>query len=164
MGFRVDEPVPVRRAVVGCLALALLGVVAVVLVRPTIFVFAEPRDEGAMVLGSTAIVGDGPVTRDVVMARPRGWDGEVDVGGGRVQLRLIVAPARFGAVSVVSAASPVAEDCPIEIDDDRLTDCDGRAWTFEGLPLDSADPPLDRFPVTVEGGSVMVDLTRTLEE
>jgi hypothetical protein len=57
----------------------------------------------------------------------------------------------------------MADDCPIEIAADRLTDCDGRAWTFEGVPLDPADEPLDRFPVTVEDGTVEVDLTRRLD-
>lgn len=159
----MDEPVPIRRAVIGCLALAVLGILAVVLVRPAIFVFAEPRDDSSVVLGTTAIVSEGPVIRDVVIARSRGWDGEVDAGGGRAQLRLIVAPGLFGAVTVVAAASPMADDCPIEIAADRLTDCDGRAWTFEGVPLDPADEPLDRFPVTVEDGTVEVDLTRRLD-
>ncbi len=160
----MDEPVPVRRAVIGCLALAVLGIVAVVLVRPAIFVFAEPRDDSAVVLGTTAMVAEGPVTRDVVMARSRGWDGEIDAGGGRVQVRLIVAPSRFGAVSVVAGASPVTDDCAIEVAADRLTDCEGRAWTFEGDPLDPADPPLDRFAVTVDAGNVVVDLTRLADD
>ncbi|HEY6609461.1 MAG TPA: hypothetical protein VI277_09720 [Candidatus Limnocylindria bacterium] len=159
----MDEPVPVRRAVIGCLALAVLGIVAVVLVRPAIFVFAEPRDDSAVVLGTTAIVSQGPVIRDVVMARSRGWAGEVDAGGGRVQLRLIVAAGRFGAVTVVAGASPMTDDCPVEIGADRLTDCEGRAWTFGGDPLDPTDEPLDRFPVTIEDGSVKVDLTRPLD-
>jgi hypothetical protein len=157
----MDEPVPVRRAVVGCLILAILGVVAVVLVRPAIFVFAEPRDDTAVVLGTSRMVADGPVIRDVVMARPRGWAGEIDAGDGNVQLRLFVAPSRFGGIAVVAAASPVRPDCPLEIGADRYTDCDGREWSHEGDPLDAADPPLDRFEVTIDAGNVVVDLTRT---
>ena len=80
-----------------------------------------------------------------------------------MQLAIIVGPSRFGGLAAVAAASPVADDCPVEIGADRLTDCDGRGWTFEGLPLDSADPALARFPVEVVSGSVTVDLTR-LEE
>jgi hypothetical protein len=156
----MDEPVPVRRAIVGCLVLALLGVVAVVLVRPAIFVFADPRDDTAVVLGSSSMVDTGPVSRDVVLARARGWAGEMDAGGGRAQLRLIVAPSRFGGVAVVAGASPVREDCPLEIRADRFIDCDGREWSHEGDPLDPSDPSLDRFPVTIDAGNVVVDLTR----
>jgi hypothetical protein len=156
----MDEPVPVRRAVIGCLLLAVLGVVAVALVRPAIFVFAEPRGDAAVVLGPSSIVNEGPVVRDVVLARARGWAGEVDAGGGRAQLRLIVAPSRFGGVTVMAGASPVREDCVLEIAADRFTDCDGRQWSHEGDPLDPADPPLERFPVTIDGGNVVADLTR----
>jgi hypothetical protein len=63
----------------------------------------------------------------------------------------------------VAAASSVAEDCPIEIGADRLVDCEGRAWTYAGLPIDSADPPLQRFPVEVDAGTVLVDFTRTVD-
>ena len=33
---------------------------------------------------------------------------------------------------------PGRSDCPVEIGADRLTDCDGRAWTFDGIPIDPA--------------------------
>jgi len=156
----MDEPVPIRRAVIGCLLLAILGVAAVVLVRPAILLFAEPRDDSAVVLGSSQLAVDGPVVRDVILARPRGWSGEIDADDGHAQLRLFVAPSRFGGYAVVAAASPIRSDCPLEIRADRYVDCDGHEWTHEGDPLDAADPPLDRFEALLDAGNVVVDLTR----
>lgn len=158
----MDEPVPVRRAVVGCLLLALLGIAAIALVRPTILLFADPRDDSNVVMGGAAMADGGPVERGVVLGRSYGWAGESPADGGRVELAVIVASGRTGGLTTVAAASPVEEDCPLAIGDDRLTDCDGRAWSLEGFPLDPADPPLDRFPTTVDDGSVTVDFTRTL--
>jgi hypothetical protein len=159
----MDEPVPIRRALIGCGALAVLGIVAVLLVRPAIFTFAEPRDDSVVTMGTlTAATSTGPFRHDVILSRSYGWDGEQDAGDGHVQMGVIVSPATFGGISAVAAASPVEEPCPLEIGADRLTDCAGRQWTLDGLPLDAADPPLDRFPVTVEDGTIVVDLTRTL--
>jgi hypothetical protein len=159
----MDEPVPIRRAAIGCLLIALAGLAVALIVRPAIFTFSTPRDDTAVIVATVAEAQAGPLRREVILTRAYGWDGERDAGDGRVQLALIVAPSRFGGLAVVAAASPVADDCAVEIGGDRLTDCDGRGWTFEGLPLDPADPPLARFPVEVSAGSVTVDLTR-LEE
>jgi hypothetical protein len=159
----VDEPVPIRRAVAGFLLLAVLGVAAVALVRPAIFVFAEPRDDRAVVLGSSQIAVDGPVQRDVILARPRGWAGEIQIDDGHAQLRLLVAESRFGGLAVVAGASPIREHCPLEIRADRYVDCAGHEWSHEGDPLDPADPPLDRFGVRFDAGNVVVDLTRTTD-
>jgi hypothetical protein len=160
----MDEPVPVRRAVVGCLLLALLGIGVVLLVRPAIFLLAPPRGDDAVTVATGAEAAAGPIRRDVLLSRSYGHDGEQDAGDGRVQLALIVAPSRFGGVAVVSAASPVAVACPVEIQVDRLVDCDGRAWTLEGLAIDAADPPLQRFAVEVVDGAVVADLTEVLAE
>lgn len=157
----MDEPVPVRRAAVGCLLIGVAALAVALLVRPAIFTFATPRDDGAVIVATAAEVQAGPLLREVILTRSYGWEGELDAGDDRVQLSVIVAPSRFGGVAVVAAAS--AEDCAVEIGADRLTDCGGRSWTFEGLPLDSADAPLDRFAVEVDAGSVTVDFTR-LEE
>lgn len=159
----MDEPVPVRRAAVGCLVLAIGAIVLALLVRPAIFSVAPPRDDSAVTVGTSTEIASGPRIREVVLARAHGWDGERPAGDGRVQLALVLAPSRFGGFSAVAAASPVEPDCALEVGADRLVDCAGRAWTFEGVPLDSAHPPLDRFPVSVEDGSVRVDLTRTIE-
>ncbi|HEX5039111.1 MAG TPA: hypothetical protein VFW95_03130 [Candidatus Limnocylindria bacterium] len=159
----MDEPVPVRRALLGCGALAVIGIVAVLLVRPAIFTFAEPRDDSVVTMGTlSAATSTGPTRHDVILARSYGWDGEQGAGDGRVQMSVIVSPVTLGGIAAVAAASPVEEDCPLEIRPDRLVDCDDRQWTLDGLPLDPADPPLDRFPINVEDGNVVVDLTRTL--
>jgi hypothetical protein len=159
----MDDPPPIRRAAVGCLVLALLGIVAVIAVRPAIFFFAEPRDDRAVVLGDSRMAADGPVVRDVILARSRGWAGEIETDDGHVQLRLLVASSRFGGVAVVAATSPLGNDCALEIRADRYEDCEGRQWTHEGDPLRSGDPPLDRFPAALDGGNVVVDLTRTAD-
>jgi hypothetical protein len=160
----MDEPVPIGRAAAGCLAIAVVGLVVALLVRPLIFSVAPPRDDSVVTVAAAADVRTAPVERDVLLGRSYGWDGERDAGDGRVQLRLIVAPARFGGVAVLNGSSPVADDCPVDIGADRLTDCDGRAWTFEGDPLDSADPPLQRFPASSESGTITADLTRLLDQ
>lgn len=159
-----DEPVPIRRAAIGCLLLALLGLGAAALVRPAIYLLAPPRDDARVIVGTLAELGSGPIERDQLLGRSYGHDGEVDAGEGRAQIRLIVAPAGFGAASVVNAASPLEEDCPAEIGADRLLDCEGRAWTYQGLPIDSADPPLERFAVQIEDGAIVADLTKPIGE
>jgi len=159
----MDEPVPVRRALLGCGALAVIGIVAVLLVRPAIFTFAEPRDDSVVTMGTlTAATSAGPTRHDVILSRSYGWDGEQDAGDGRVQMSVIVSPVTLGGIAAVAAASPVEADCPLEIRPDRLVDCADRQWTLDGLPLDPADPSLDRFPINVEDGTVVVDLTQTL--
>lgn len=156
----MDEPVPVRRALVGCLLIFLAVLVVALAVRPAIFTFSTPRDDTAVAVASAGEVRGEALRREVVLTRSYGWDGERDAGDGRVQLGIIVAPIQFGGIAAVAAASPLAADCPVEPVGDRLTDCDGREWSFDGLPLDPSLPPLDRFPVSVESGTVVVDLTR----
>jgi hypothetical protein len=159
----MDEPVPVRRALLGCAAITIVGIVAVLLVRPAIFTFAEPRDDSVVTMGTfAAVTSGGPTRHDVILSRSYGWDGEVDAGDGHVQMSVIVSPVTIGGIAAVAAASPVADDCALDIGADRLTDCADRQWTLDGLPLDPADPPLDRFPISVEDGTVFVDLTQTL--
>lgn len=159
-----DEPVPIRRAAVGCLVLALVGLGAAALVRPAIFVLAPPRDDARVIVGTLSELSSGPIRRDQLLATSYGHDGEIDAGDGRVQVGLVIAPAGFGAATVVNAASPVEEECPVEIGPDRLLDCAGRAWTYAGLPIDLADPPLERFGVEIEDGAIVVDLTETVGE
>jgi hypothetical protein len=158
-----DEPVPVRRAVVGCLVIALLGFGLAALVRPLIFSVAPPRDDSVVIVAQAPELVDGPILRDVVLSRSYGWDGEVDAGDGRVQLPIVISQLTPGTATAVAATSPVSEACPIEIGADRLVDCGGRTWTYAGLPIDTADPPLQRFPVEIDAGSVFVDFTRTVD-
>ena len=159
-----DEPVPIRRAAIGCLLLAMLGLGAAALVRPAIYLLAPPRDDARVIVGTLTEVGSGPIARDQLLGRSYGHHGEIDAGDGRVQIRLIVAPSGFGAATVLNAASPSAEDCPVEIGADRLIDCEGRAWTFQGLPIESGDPPLQRFPAEIENGAIVADLTAVVDE
>jgi hypothetical protein len=159
----MDEPVPIRRAAVGCLLIAVAGLALALIVRPAIFSLAPARDDAAVVVATAAEVADGPITRDVLLARSYGWDGERDAGDGRAQIKLIVAPGPFAGVTAVAAASPLAADCPLEVVQVGLTDCEGRAWTLDGTPLEAGLPPLDRFPVEVSAGSVIVDMTRTID-
>ncbi len=159
-----DEPVPIRRAAIGCLVIALLGLGAAALVRPAIYLLAPPRDDARVIVATLTELDAGPIARDQVLARSYGHDGERDAGEGRVQIRLIIAPGSFGAATVVNAASPLDEDCRVEIGADRLFDCEQRAWTYQGLPIDSADPPLERFAVQIESGAIVADLTKPIDE
>lgn len=158
----MDEPIPIRRVLVGFALILLLVLAVMLLVRPTIFTLAPPRDDTVVAVGTLNEVSARTGRIDVVLSDSYGWAGERDAGDGRTQLSVIVGPTTTG-LAAVNAASPVADDCPVEISADRLTDCDGRSWTFAGLPIDSADPPLERFPITVDGGSVLVDFTRTID-
>lgn len=159
----MDDPVPVRRWLVGCATVALLVVAVLLLLRPAIFTITPPRGDAAVVVAALAEVGDEPIRREVVLRRSYGWAGEVGAGDGRVQLTLLIARSPSGAVTAVNAASSAGGGCPVENLADRLTDCDGRTWTFEGVAIDAGDP-LERFPVTIDGGSVIVDLTRRVGE
>ena len=125
----MDEPVPIRRAAIGCLLIALAGLALALIVRPAIFSFSTPRDDSAVVVATASEVVDGPIRRDVLLARSYGWPGEIDAGDGRVQLSVIVAPAPFAGVTVVPAASPLAR---------RLSarDRPGRARRLRGSSLD----------------------------
>ena len=158
-----DEPVPVRRALVGCLVIAVVGLGLAALVRPLIFSVAPPRDDSVVIVAQAGELDDGPLRREVLLGESYGWDGEVDAGDGKAVVTIILAPALGGGAVASVAASPVEEDCPVEIGDDRLRDCGGRAWTFDGLPLDPDDPALQRFPAVIDDGAVVVDMTRTVD-
>ena len=159
----MDEPVPIRRAAVGCLFIALAGVAFALIVRPAIFTFAPERGDASVVIATAAEVQGGPVERDVVLTRSYGWVGETERDGGTVQLRVVAVPIRFGGVAVVAGTSPGPGGCPVQVTDARFTDCTGRTWTLEGAPIDPPDAPaLQRFPAQVASGSVTVDFTRTL--
>jgi hypothetical protein len=155
--------VPVARTAVGCLVVTLALVGLMLLVRPAIFSLAPPRDDTHVIVGTATALATGPRVVEVALARSYGLDGERPLEAGRVQVALIVAPSLTGGFSVVNAASPVADDCPIEIGDDRLRDCEGRSWTFDGSPIDPGFPPLQRFEVSIDEGSVGADLTRPIE-
>ena len=160
----MDEPVPVRRAAIGCIVVAAAVVGLALLVRPAIFSVAPPRDDSALVVATATEVAAGPIRRDVLLSRTHGWSGEREAGDGRVQLTVIVSQPAIAAVAAVNAAAPGRDDCPIEIGADRLLDCEGRAWTFDGIPLDPADPTLERIAARLESGGVVLDLTGPVDE
>lgn len=159
----MDEPVPVRGALIGCLALAMAGILAVVMVRPAILWLTDPRDDSSVVLGPTSITAEGPVELGVVLSQAYGWPGAREAASGRFELRVIVSLSRTLGPTTVAAASPLRPDCPVTVAADRLIDCDGRAWTFEGFALDPADPPLAHVPTTIDDGQIVTDFTRTLD-
>jgi hypothetical protein len=158
-----DDPPPFRRAAIGCLVIALLGLGIAALVRPLIFSVAPPRDDSVVIVGTLSDISAGPIRRDLALSRSYDLDGETDAGDGRVQIAVIVTANSAAGATVVNAASPVREDCSIEVAGDRLADCESRTWTYDGLPIDPADPPLQRFPTDVEDGAIVVDFTRLAE-
>jgi hypothetical protein len=141
--------------VVAVLGIAALLVVTL-LVRPFIFTLAGPRDDRNYPLLSASEADKGPRSLEIVLNDPHDLPGEV-VRDERVGYTVVVAPlpGRDG-YSVVGAWSP-ANRCTLEIAQDRLRDCQGKAWTFEGFPIEADDPLLTAFPVTVRGGVVLVD-------
>ena len=160
----MNEPVPIRRAAVGCLLVTVTLVVIALVVRLAILSAAPPRDDSVVTIAAVGEVSDGAIRRDLILSRTRGWSGERDAGDGRVQVAVIVSPSTGRGVAAVNAASPGRDDCPVEIGADRLSDCDGRAWTFEGIPIDPTDPPLERIAVDVTSGSVVLDMTAPLTD
>lgn len=160
----MDEPVPIRRAAVGCLLIAAAVVAVGLLVRPAIFSVAPPRDDSVVSIATAAEALAGPARHELVLSRSYGWSGERAAGGGRVQVTVILAPTAAGGISAVNAASPGREDCPVELGADRLVDCEGSAWTYDGIPIDPADPALERVHVEVASGSVVLDMTGPAEE
>ena len=160
----MNEPVPFRRAAVGCLLVVLTLAAIALVVRLAILGAAAPRDDTVVTVATAADVAGGPIRRDLILSRSRGWSGERDAGNGRVQVAVIVSPTTVGGIVAVNAASPGRSDCPVEIAADRLRDCDGRAWTFEGIPIDAADPPLELIEVDVTSGSVVLDMSTPLSE
>lgn len=159
----MDESVPIRRALIGFALIVVFVVLVMLLVRPAIYTLAPPRDDESVVVGTLTEVTARHQRVEIILSRSYGWDGERDADDGRVQIGIIVGPTTT-AIAAVNGASPVVDDCEVTIGADRLTDCDGRAWTFAGFPIDPDDPPLQRFPIRADGGTVLVDLTRTTGE
>jgi hypothetical protein len=147
--------------VVAVLGIAALLVVTL-LVRPFIFTLAGPRDDRNYPLLSASDADKGPRSLEIVLNDPHDLPGEV-VRDGRVGYTVVVAPlpGRDG-YSVVGAWSPTNQ-CTLEVAQDRLRDCQGDAWTFEGFPIEADAPPLTAFAVTVRGGVVLVDFTAPID-
>jgi len=150
---------PIGRYVVSGLLVAAAVSGLLLLIRPLLFSLAGPLDDTNYIVAATAQAAEGPMRREILFNEPHGYPGELrrDEQAG---LFVIVAPIG-PAFSVVNAWSPT-NDCAVTIGADRLLDCEGDAWTYDGVPIDPADPPLQRFPTRVSSGAVVVDFTRPI--
>jgi hypothetical protein len=153
---------PIARYAITAL-LALAGLVGVMLlVRPLIFSLAPPLGDANHRLIGTTDADAGVQTVELLLNESHDLPGE-EVTGEHIGLTVVVAPVTgTGRYTVIDAWSPT-NDCRIEIGADRLVDCEGDAWTYDGVPIDAADPPLVSFPTTVRNGAVVVDFTRPID-
>ena len=153
-----QDPFPLRRYIVaGLLTAAAVGGL-LLLVRPFIFSFAGPLNDANYTVASAAVIKNGPKLVEIVLNEAHDWPGEVH-RGERVGLTVVVSAVGPDAFAVVDAWSPT-NDCAITLGADRLVDCAGDTWTFDGVPIDPADPALLAFPTTVRNGAVVADFTR----
>lgn len=155
-----QAPVPVRRYVVAGLLAAAAVSGLLLLVRPLIFTFAGPLDDTNYTVAAASQAKNGPMLVEIVLNESHGLPGEVH-RDERVGLTVVVSEVGTDAFAVVNAWSPT-HDCAVTLGADRLVDCDGDSWTFDGVPIDPADPPLQGFPTTVSNGAVVVDFTRPI--
>ena len=152
-----EPPVPVRRYVVaGLLAAAAVGGL-LLLVRPFIFSFAPPLDDSNYTVAAAAQAKNSPMLVEIVLNESHHIPGEVHKGT-RIGLTVVVSSVGTDAFAVVDAWSPT-HDCAVTLGADRLVDCQGDTWTFDGIPIDPAKPPLRAFPTTVNNGAVVADFT-----
>lgn len=149
-----------RYALVALIALAGLVGLAL-LIRPLIYTVAPPRDDTVYAVGAVASVTAVPTIRQVLINEPHGLLGE-ERQGAHAAIWLAVSRTATGEYAVVNAWSPV-NACPLTVAVDRFRDCVGHAWTFSGDPINPVDRPLQRFPVVVEAGSLLADLTRPVD-
>ncbi len=148
----------VRYAVAALLGLALL-VGVMLLVRPLIFSMAPERGDQNYPVAAAGDLARGPIVREVLLNHSHGLIGERP-NGQHVALRLVIAPGPAGNVTVVDAWSST-HHCAVEIHVDRLRDCAGDAWTFQGIPIVANGPPLQQFSAVVRSGAVVADLTHS---
>jgi len=155
-----QDPFPLRRYIVaGLLTAGAVGGL-LLLVRPFIFSFAGPLNDANYTVASAAVITNGPKLVEIVLNEAHDWPGEVH-RDERVGLTVVVSAVGSDAFAVVDAWSPT-NDCAIKLGADRLVDCAGDTWTFDGVPIDPADPSLLAFPTTLNSGAVVADFTRSL--
>ncbi len=147
-----------RYAVAAVLGLVVL-VALMLVVRPLIFSFAPERGDANYAVAPATEVGATPLARSLLLNESHGLPGE-QPNGRRVALRVLLSQTVAGGVAAVNAWSPVA-GCEVAVAGDRLRDCDGSTWTYEGIPID-AEAGLQRFPAEVRSGAVIVDFTHPL--
>lgn len=151
---------PIGRYVVAGLLVAAVVSGLLLLVRPLLFSLAGPLNDTNYTVAGSAEADNGPMLVEIVLNEPHGLPGEVR-RDQRAGLMVIVAPLGPATFSVVNAWSPT-HDCAVTLGPDRLLDCEGDAWTYDGIPIDSADPRLQGFPTRVNNGAVVVDFTRPI--
>jgi hypothetical protein len=151
-------PVPLRRYVVAGLLGAALISGLLLLVRPLLFSLAPPIDDSNFNLVGALQARGEPMLIEIRLNEAHGLPGEVR-RDDRVGLTVVVSPIGTDAFAVVAAWSPT-NACPLTLGADRLVDCAGAAWTYDGIPIDPADPRLTAFPASVRNGAVVVDFTR----
>ncbi|HLE89210.1 MAG TPA: hypothetical protein VI733_04070 [Candidatus Limnocylindria bacterium] len=151
---------PIGRYVIAGLLTAAAVSGLLLLIRPLLFSLAGPRDDTNYTVASAAAANEGPMLVELVLNERHELLGEVH-RGEQTGLTVVVAPVGTTAYSVVGAWSPT-NDCALSLGADRLRDCEGDAWTFDGVPLDPADPHLQAFPTRVSNGAVLVDFTRPI--
>lgn len=143
----------------GLLAAAAVGGL-LLLVRPFIFSFAPPLDDTNYTVAGVLEARARPMLVEIVLNEAHGLPGEVH-RDNRVGLTIVVSSVGTDAFAVVDAWSPT-NDCAVTLGADRLVDCRGDTWTFDGVPIDPADPGLTEFPTTVRNGAVVADFTRPI--
>lgn len=148
-----------RSIVAGLLAAAAVGGL-LLLVRPFIFSFAPPLNDANYAVASAATIKNGPKLIEIVLNESHDLPGEVHRNEA-VGLTVVVSAIGPDAFAVVDAWSPT-NDCAITLGADRVVDCAGDTWTFDGVPIDPADPRLLAFPTTVNNGAVVVDFTHPI--
>ncbi len=150
---------PVARYAIAALGGLVLLVGAMLLVRALIFSVAPERGDANYAVAAAADLGTAAVERQLLLTESHGLPGELP-NGQRVSLRVVLSRPPSGGIAVVNAWSAEGA-CAVALAGDRLRDCRGSTWTFDGVPI-SADRPLQRFPATVSAGAVVVDFTRPI--
>ncbi len=131
------------------------------LVRPFIFSVAPPRDDSVYAVAAVGDLTGGPLVRPILLNAPHGLQGE-RTSDGHAEISVVISRTVTGQYAVVNAWSPV-EACAVSLGADRVTDCRGHQWTLAGDPFATTDPPLQRFPVRIENGAIMVDFTTPVD-
>ncbi len=150
----------VVRYAVGALIGFVLLLGLMLLVRPLIFSIAPPRDDSSYAVAASTELAKGPIRRELPLNASQGLPGE-QVREDVPVIAVVLWLRPGGEPSAVNAWS-VPHDCAVEISGDRLRDCQGSTWTFDGAPIDASVPALQRFPAQSVSGAVIVDFTRPL--
>ncbi len=153
----MNRDVPLARyALVAVLGLVLL-VGAMLLVRPLIFSVAPERGDANYSVAPVTDLANGAIQRELLLNESHAIAGERPEGR-RAAVSVVISEPPVGGIAAVSAWS-VANDCAVAIAGDRLRDCAGLTWTFDGTPIE-ASAPLRRFPAAIRAGAIVVDFTR----